>query len=274
MIHLNGDAKRQQTQSNSMKLKEQIVRTDRGGLSTGARLTRQPTGFGGGLRAMIAATALLCWWAVVVLALGAVTRASWTAARSPGPARPEDAIGVLVGGCGVAVGLWLAVATLCVLVSAIRPAGAVGAAARAASDRLAPRTLRRVVGLAVGVTLFGAPVAATAAPLRGDIGVSGTASAATSLDPSWAATAVPPVRTRTEPAAGVVVHRGDSLWSIAARYLGPDAGPAEIAAEWPRWYAVNRSVIGPNPDHLEPGQRLRPPATRGSSHGTASQDRS
>ena len=56
------------------------------------------------------------------------------------------------------------------------------------------------------------------------------------------------------------MRRGDTLWSLASRSLGPDAGAAEIAAEWPRWYAANRSVIGSNPDHLEPGQRLRPPA--------------
>ncbi|MEO7981021.1 MAG: hypothetical protein ABI807_09045 [Sporichthyaceae bacterium] len=58
----------------------------------------------------------------------------------------------------------------------------------------------------------------------------------------------------------VVVRRGDSLWEIAARHLGADAGPAEVAAEWPRWYAANRAVIGGDPDLLRPGQRLAPPA--------------
>ncbi len=58
----------------------------------------------------------------------------------------------------------------------------------------------------------------------------------------------------------VVVRRGDSLWEIAARHLGADAGPAEVAAEWPRWYAANRAVIGGDPDLLRPGQRLVPPA--------------
>ncbi|KGN36992.1 hypothetical protein N803_16380 [Knoellia subterranea KCTC 19937] len=59
--------------------------------------------------------------------------------------------------------------------------------------------------------------------------------------------------------AQVVVHRGDSLWSIAARHLGPRATDAEIAAEWPRWFEANRSVIGDDPDRILPGQILRVP---------------
>jgi LysM repeat protein len=58
----------------------------------------------------------------------------------------------------------------------------------------------------------------------------------------------------------VVVHRGDTLWGIAARRLGPRASVAEIAAEWPRWHAANRRVIGGNPHLIRPGQRLRVPA--------------
>lgn len=57
----------------------------------------------------------------------------------------------------------------------------------------------------------------------------------------------------------VVVRWGDSLWHIAARYLGPDATSAEVAHEWPRWYAANRAVIGGDPDRIQPGQRLTPP---------------
>lgn len=42
----------------------------------------------------------------------------------------------------------------------------------------------------------------------------------------------------------VVVRRGDSLWSLAARELGPRATADAIAARWPDWYAANRHVIG------------------------------
>ncbi len=57
----------------------------------------------------------------------------------------------------------------------------------------------------------------------------------------------------------VVVHRGDSLWSIAARHLGHHPSDAQIADEWPRWYAANSSVIGADPDLLLPGQVLTVP---------------
>lgn len=59
----------------------------------------------------------------------------------------------------------------------------------------------------------------------------------------------------------VVVHRGDTLWSIAARHLGPQASDAEIAAAWPRWFDLNRSLVGDDPDLILPGQILRIPDT-------------
>jgi resuscitation-promoting factor RpfA len=58
----------------------------------------------------------------------------------------------------------------------------------------------------------------------------------------------------------VVVRRGDSLWRVAERALGPDATDAEIATEWPRWYDANRDVVGDDPDLLLPGTVLRPPS--------------
>ena len=60
--------------------------------------------------------------------------------------------------------------------------------------------------------------------------------------------------------SGVVVMAGDSLWSIAARHLGPGADDAEVAAAWPRWWEVNRHTVGEDPDLLRPGQRLVAPA--------------
>ena len=46
------------------------------------------------------------------------------------------------------------------------------------------------------------------------------------------------------------MRRGDSLWDIAARHLGPDASAADVAVEWPRWHHANRDVIGADPDLL------------------------
>src|SRR5205814_8604671 len=57
----------------------------------------------------------------------------------------------------------------------------------------------------------------------------------------------------------VTVRAGDTLWAIAGRGLG-SRDPALIAATWPRWYAANAAVIGPDPDRIVPGQRLTPPA--------------
>jgi nucleoid-associated protein YgaU len=62
------------------------------------------------------------------------------------------------------------------------------------------------------------------------------------------------------PQIAMTVRRGDTLWDIAARHLGPAATDLEIAQAWPRWFAANRAVLGPDPDRLHPGQRLTPPA--------------
>jgi nucleoid-associated protein YgaU len=63
-----------------------------------------------------------------------------------------------------------------------------------------------------------------------------------------------------EQASEVVVHHGDTLWTIAARHLGQGATDSQIAAHWHRWWAANRDQIGPDPNLIHPGQRLRPPA--------------
>lgn len=57
----------------------------------------------------------------------------------------------------------------------------------------------------------------------------------------------------------VTVRPGESLWTIAARELGPGATALEIAARWPLWYQANRDVIGADPNVLLPGQLLSPP---------------
>ncbi|NED97312.1 hypothetical protein G1H11_18600 [Phytoactinopolyspora alkaliphila] len=63
----------------------------------------------------------------------------------------------------------------------------------------------------------------------------------------------------------IVVERGQTLWSIADHHLRrarPSPAPptpAEITAEWRRWFAANRSVIGEDPDLVHPGMRLTPP---------------
>ncbi|MFP3714419.1 LysM peptidoglycan-binding domain-containing protein [Puerhibacterium sp. TATVAM-FAB25] len=62
------------------------------------------------------------------------------------------------------------------------------------------------------------------------------------------------------PDGSVVVHRGDTLWGIAARWLGGSPTDAEVLAATVRWHETNREVVGDDPDLVLPGQVLRPPA--------------
>ena len=52
---------------------------------------------------------------------------------------------------------------------------------------------------------------------------------------------------------------GDSLWSLARTRLPQGATDAEVDAAWRRIYAANRAAIGPDPDLIRPGLRLRTP---------------
>ncbi|OCI31676.1 LysM peptidoglycan-binding domain-containing protein [Oerskovia enterophila] len=53
--------------------------------------------------------------------------------------------------------------------------------------------------------------------------------------------------------------RGDTLWSLAERRLGPEASAAQVATECGRWFDANRDVIGDDPDLIKPGQILSAP---------------
>jgi LysM domain len=57
----------------------------------------------------------------------------------------------------------------------------------------------------------------------------------------------------------VVVAPGDSLWSISERQLGPGATGARIARGVERIYALNRDLIGADPDLIFAGQRFALP---------------
>lgn len=62
------------------------------------------------------------------------------------------------------------------------------------------------------------------------------------------------------PDGSVVVHRGDTLWDIAARWLGGSPADADVLAATVRWHEANREIVGDDPDVVLPGQVLRPPA--------------
>jgi len=123
---------------------------------------------------------------------------------------------------------------------------------------------RAILALPAPVRRFLAGAAATAVIA----GIAGPATADEAY-PGWAPAvpaAVPveqpstPVELHAEstaPAPHVhVVQRGESLWRITAKLLGPDASDSAIAAAWPTIYEANRGVIGSNPGLILPGQTL------------------
>ena len=63
-----------------------------------------------------------------------------------------------------------------------------------------------------------------------------------------------------ETAPEVVVVRGDSLWSIAARHLPAGSTDGQVAEAVERWHATNAQVVGANPDLVRPGQVLVAPS--------------
>ena len=73
--------------------------------------------------------------------------------------------------------------------------------------------------------------------------------------------------TSREDVTQVVVHRGDSLWTLISRHLHSH-DPAVIAAAVPQWYAANKAVIGPDPDLLRVGQHLHIPDAVPTAHTT------
>lgn len=221
-----------------------------------------------------------------------VSHTPWEAAR------PEDLLAGGCALVGSALSGWLALGTALSALGQLP--GALGQVCRALARAVAPAALRRTVTFLLGTSLVAAVVPGTAAaamnapalatrhtlvldapgpltldpgfhpptdtswtPLDPDLPLPDWASDSASASTSPTATpAVQPVATTaptTAPREYVVQH-GDSLWSIAARHLGPDATAAQIAVVWPQWYAVNRQTVGPNPDVIRPGQRLTVPA--------------
>jgi hypothetical protein len=219
-------------------------------------------------------------------ALLLVLRDAIQALRSPGRVSVDELV-VAASATGALVILFWVMLGLALSVVAALP-GPLGISDRLV-DLVAPAAVRRWAALLLGVSVVtgGVPMAAMAheSVAVATVDAPGTPAPAPDWVPSvpeagpaapapdWVPTPVRalPSVTLTAPrpsATGaevreVTVRRGDTLWDIAAAHLSADATDAEIADAWQRWFQANRSVIGPDPDLILPGQVLRIPDSSG-----------
>jgi hypothetical protein len=176
----------------------------------------------------------------------------WTTRPSLG-AQPLDVTLVDVSSCVVALcAAWAWAALTATVVDAWRGI----ATPRRGPCRL-PDGVRRVVLAACGVALAsGIAAPAGAADGSSQRHLHGIALLSGLPLPDRA---VAPRRPSRPPSRTVVVHRGDSLWTIAEHDLPPDADARAVVGRWHAIYAANRTRIGPDPDVIAPGQRLHLP---------------
>ena len=196
---------------------------------------------------MLQMRCLLVWLAATAGVGAAAPLLTPSIALLTSQAGPVD---VVVGMCAVAAAVslvWGWAATTAVVVEA------------ALDHRLPvpgiPAGLRRLVLASCGVVLAGSGVApAVAAPSGDDPSGLGVHGLPLPDRPHAPAAPIHALTART-----VAVQPGDSLWSLAAADLPPGAAPATVDERWRAIYRLNRPVVGPDPDHVRPGQLLRLP---------------
>lgn len=197
--------------------------------------------------------------------------------------RLEGLLGMAASTLGmILVGWWAAALSLALLSVSLRRGGHDRAAL--VTGILSPQFMKRLAAAVLGFQLVaGGSAAASALSIAGPPGVGGavvlagdrgtSATDVQAIEPQWKPLPGPvesgpllrgELRQSPTPAplttpAVIEVRPGDSLWTIAARQLGPFATDVEIAQAWPLWHQENRQVIGDDPDLLLPGQLLRPP---------------
>lgn len=227
--------------------------------------------------------ALLLWAGTQ---LGADPRGLWPWAPGSALSLPDlqTCAGLGASFLGLLVLLWWAAGLAAGFIAAILWRSGNPGAARAVG-RLSPAFLRRLAAAALGLQLVAVPLPALAGGTENTTSIGAVASSP--VDPVWRpSTAGADAAARSSPAADptwqpsgqlngsllipraprpaqtaetVTVAAGDTLWALAAAQLGPSAAEAEISRHWPRWYHLNRSVIGPDPNVIIPGQVLAVP---------------
>ncbi|MFK5633022.1 MULTISPECIES: LysM peptidoglycan-binding domain-containing protein [unclassified Ornithinimicrobium] len=218
---------------------------------------------------------------------------SWLTLRGavrgwPGPdvARVEEGLAFVVPAAAGMLCAWAALLLLAATVQVLRPAPGVTGGSGEGARAPVGLTGRVAAGLLAAASIGLAPAAVHASPVTVGATVAASAEWPRSTHPSsvldshdavpdapapvpgWTPTPPVPVAAPSgdiglvgvvPTASGeqaVVVHRGDTLWDIAARHLGAQATDQDVAEAWPRWYAANRDLIGDDPDLVLPGQRL------------------
>lgn len=232
------------------------------------------------------AAALAALGTLLFLAGRFLAPAADAALRTGSPASLEALAGTAAAAVGLGLLAWLAAGFALGLLGALLMRAGRSAGAHAAS-RFSPAFLRRLAAGVVGVQLLAgaAPSAALPAPAassaaapataasdrRGGQGPDEAGTGTTQEPPTLLWQPGRPVDSpgllarpgsgtgATDDIGTVAVRSGDSLWTLAADQLGPLATDVEIARQWPRWYDLNRHVIGPDPDLLLPGQLLTVP---------------
>jgi nucleoid-associated protein YgaU len=225
-------------------------------------MSRRSAGPAGSRRSALVALAwapVLCvvGWLVARLTAEVWRTATWATVVGAAP-RPTFADGVMalaLAVLGVALA-WLSLTvTVCLVAEAV---GSCSGLAERAAAALAPRTVRLLVkavcGVAVAAPLGAVPAGAAELPLpdRPDV----TTQTPQMTQVTQVTQTASQTLHRPTTSATVVVRPGDSLWSIAADHLPPDAPAATIATAWPQWYTANRERIGHDPHLIHPGTRL------------------
>ncbi len=225
--------------------------------------------------AVVATAALAAAWVATGAALGLAVVGAARAGRRwrLGEAALRRTAPVMVlrlvrTGVGVSLGAGLVLAPTAAFAAAPEPAPAsvsavadVSVEGGPASAGIGAVTGRGGIDLSWRPTAMLPPAAETSVASPTASAVSAPAAAAAPAETAPTARVVT-TATRTAPPPGetVVVHRGDTLWDLAAASLGGDPTDAQVLAETVRWHEANRAVIGDDPDLLLPGQTLVRPA--------------